>query len=389
MLTRDMAPPKDLDDSKHHPKLLLEALARFDGLLRNPSTPEKDWQALFSDCPYVLSRSLPLRVEPRHIQALGRPGRSEPDFVIRPDPALSLSPRGIIELKTHTEKVLTFPRKDQVVLTRAASTAINQTHVYAEAWWPDRIAVLGNIRYLFVIMGLTSEWASHLQATVFREQLLGQLRSVTLVGYDQLFANYRAGLPRRVVLLVPDASRRDSSAPQDASIVSLLQVGDVRGVELLLQTHAPSIRRALTSTLGRRADADIDSAIHDAARAMMRHAKRLRPDGNLAGYFHVSARRALFRLLHDNQSHQTLPGDAIAVIADQRWLTSTTSPLADKIASAIASLSPIEREVLMADRAHNFRIDSEAVAKLTGTTVQGVYAARSRIKRKLRPLLPP
>ena len=182
----------------------LAALERFDALLRDPAATEAAWQSLFAQCPYILSRSLPFRVDSRRIQALGRRGRSEPDFIIHPDPEQPHGTRGIIELKGHRQPVLTFPRKDQVILTRAASTAVNQVHVYSEAQWPDRLTVLGNDRYLFVIMGLSRTWADHLLKDFVQQQIRGQLRGVTLLGYDQVFENYQASIPRRVVLLVPD-----------------------------------------------------------------------------------------------------------------------------------------------------------------------------------------
>ena len=64
-------------------KELQNARDEFASLLRGSSV-EADFQKLFARCPYVLSRALPLRLEPADIHPMGRPGRSEPDFVFYP-----------------------------------------------------------------------------------------------------------------------------------------------------------------------------------------------------------------------------------------------------------------------------------------------------------------
>jgi hypothetical protein len=182
----------------------LDALAEFEALLAQPRTRELDWQKLFASCPDLLAQSLPLRVSAHRIEALARPGRAEADFLIHPDPSFVGSPRGVIELKTPQSPVLRFPRKDQIILSRSAATAVNQVHHYSSSiQWPDRVVLLGNALYLFVIMGISQGWADKLQHEICRKALHDQLRNVTLLGYDQLFKNAVSAVPRTPILLVP------------------------------------------------------------------------------------------------------------------------------------------------------------------------------------------
>ena len=60
------------------------AVERFVDLLRGELPKEVEFQRLFTEYPFILSRALPLRVEPNEIIPLGRPGKSEPDFLAFP-----------------------------------------------------------------------------------------------------------------------------------------------------------------------------------------------------------------------------------------------------------------------------------------------------------------
>ena len=45
---------------------------------------ELEWQRFFAEHPYVLSMSLPLRLDPQDIMPLARIGKTEPDFIFYP-----------------------------------------------------------------------------------------------------------------------------------------------------------------------------------------------------------------------------------------------------------------------------------------------------------------
>jgi hypothetical protein len=106
------------------------AREQFRELLRL-NAAESEWQALFAEYPYVLSRSLPLRLSPSEIVPLVRPGQSEADFIFYQRSQALITGFGVIELKRHDSRVLTSPRKDLVILTREADTAIRQASQYA------------------------------------------------------------------------------------------------------------------------------------------------------------------------------------------------------------------------------------------------------------------
>jgi hypothetical protein len=168
---------------------LSNALGRFDDLLRTGSK-EADFQRLFSDCPYILSRSLPLRLEPSEIVPLGRPGRSEPDFIAFPGQGGPLNGYGIIELKRPDSRILTQPRKGVLTLSRDAQTAVSQSQVYGRHLESTQdgdahLLMLGNKQHVFIIMGLSEALASKLGSQLYAEQVGGLLpHGCQLIPYD-------------------------------------------------------------------------------------------------------------------------------------------------------------------------------------------------------------
>ncbi len=75
------------------------ARRRFAELLATPNTLEKDWQQLFSECPEILSQSLPLELQPDDIIVGGRPGVSESDFYVYPKQGALVPCCGAVEIK--------------------------------------------------------------------------------------------------------------------------------------------------------------------------------------------------------------------------------------------------------------------------------------------------
>ena len=104
------------------PAELRRARDRFADLLAR-KTAESDWQQLFTDCPYILSTALPLSLSPAEIVPLGRPGRTEADFLIQ---ASSSGPSaglyGVIEIKkpSHEIAVHDEPLPDDVITSTDA-----------------------------------------------------------------------------------------------------------------------------------------------------------------------------------------------------------------------------------------------------------------------------
>ncbi len=188
---------------------LEEARRQFERLLTGPSS-EKDFQGLFTRCPYLLSRSLPLRVESHDIRPLGRPGRSEPDFVFYPRETSVISSFGVIELKRPDTRLITEPRKGLIILTRDTTTAITQATVYARDLERELVSrfrtnvIVGNRSYLFIIAGLTNELASKSRSDTGTAQLQDLVPpGCHIIPYDELLARYEATLPRQAIILTP------------------------------------------------------------------------------------------------------------------------------------------------------------------------------------------
>ena len=188
----------------------------FRHLLARPTT-EREWQGFFTQHPYVLSRSLPVRLEPADILPLGRPGYAEPDFAFYPRGVHPVPFYGVIELKRPESRIASFPRSNVAILTRDAETAIQQVTRYATPPWPffpeelnERPLFLGNNAYLFIIMGMSTELVDRVGMEIYRDALDRRLPgNLQLLPYDTLLHHFEAGLPRVffLVAIEPETKR--------------------------------------------------------------------------------------------------------------------------------------------------------------------------------------
>lgn len=167
-------------------------------------TPEAVWQNFFAKHRYVLSRSLPLKLLPCDVVPLGRPGRSEPDFVLCPGSPDSRRLHGIVELKTNTSQIVRRARRNVLTLTADAQTAVAQLRKYDrqyDEFSPVRRAVtFETATYMFVIMGQTMDLdrvVGEMQND-FRTLMDQQIRFIT---YDDLFKDFSSSLPKPILLL--------------------------------------------------------------------------------------------------------------------------------------------------------------------------------------------
>ena len=190
-------------------RALSAARERFRALIQDRHTPESEWQALFADCPVILSRSLPVRIHEADVVPLARPGRPEPDFVFFPTTSSSpLSPYGVIELKRADTSLVRIPRKDVLTLSADASAAIAQARKYATELGtdlitrPEEIVIIGNSLHLFVIAGMSDELArkvtNEMLQQQYRDLLPGQCQ---IIPYDTLLRAFEAGIPPAIHIL--------------------------------------------------------------------------------------------------------------------------------------------------------------------------------------------
>lgn len=172
-------------------------------------TREDEWQRFFSLNPFVLSDSLPLRLETQDIVPLGRPGHTEPDFIFYPSSVGSIPYHGVIEIKRPDSTIINVTRKNVATLSRDAETAIQQGRAYLKdkaKYFPhrldDSLLFLGNTEHIFVIMGRSTELVAKLGTELFRgmiqERLPGNLQ---ILPYDQILRAFEPRIPQPIFFL--------------------------------------------------------------------------------------------------------------------------------------------------------------------------------------------
>lgn len=206
---------ESIDDSAENesplqtPESLKQARDRFAELLKK-DTSELDWQRFFTQCPYVISESLPLRLQPGDIIPKGRPGISEPDFIFYPQRQLSPYPYGVIELKRPSSTILNTPRKNVLTLASDVHTALAQGVLYADQlerdliMRMDQVAILGSERHIFVILGMSSEIARKVTNELLKKQFERLMPAgMRLIPYDSLFRLFSERIPPLIQFAIP------------------------------------------------------------------------------------------------------------------------------------------------------------------------------------------
>lgn len=196
--------------SRRESKELNEARNLFAAALKNERAKEADFQKLFAEYPRILSEALPLQLSPDQIEPLGRPGRTEPDFVIHPDQNSLTGSYGVIELKRPQSQILLTPRKQLIALTSDAQTAIRQCAFYRAEHFIETVSggeafFLGNSFFSFVIMGLSDELRDKVTSEILRKQLADLIpdRALQIIPYDSLLRQFDSSGAGRFMLLTP------------------------------------------------------------------------------------------------------------------------------------------------------------------------------------------
>ena len=191
------------------PSELRNARDQFDALL-SCKTRESEWQQFFAQHPHVLSLSLPLRLEPRDIEPLGRPGVTEPDFLFYARDTSPIPFYGVIELKRPDSPIGTMTRKNVALLTRGAETPIEQARHYSHTLHrdlikrPDQVLLLGNNSYIFVIMGTSKDLVEKLGMELYDGQVQSKLPgNLQILPYDTLLSRFSTHISPQVLILAP------------------------------------------------------------------------------------------------------------------------------------------------------------------------------------------
>jgi hypothetical protein len=158
--------------------------------------------------------SLPLRIEPADIVPLGRPGRTEPDFIFYPKHTIPAPYYGVIELKKPSSQIVTITRKNVAILSRDAETAIQQATCYSDgiAQYAPTLAeaptvFLGNRTHIFVVMGMSREISEGLAADVYREMIAKRLpQNLQVLPFDTLLTAFESTIRPRIYILTPSST---------------------------------------------------------------------------------------------------------------------------------------------------------------------------------------
>ncbi len=182
---------------------------RFEHLLTTNAS-ENQFQKLFSECPFILSSSLPFRLSPQEIIPLGRPGFTEPDFIYFGSDKFEYPIYGVIEIKRPDTSVLVSPRKNVVIFSAHARTAIEQCEKYSTDLKKnirqrfDSTIMVGNEACNFIIMGVTNSIAAKLLSEWQINDISRQLpRNCRILPYDTVYKQFERSIPPKYMILTP------------------------------------------------------------------------------------------------------------------------------------------------------------------------------------------
>jgi len=355
------------------PLELRDARGRFDDLLKMPRTQEADWQTFFAECPYVLSESLPVRLHSGDIEARGRPGKSEADFLFYPrDPERTPYTHGVIELKRPDTKILTQTRANILQLSRDAQTAVSQASVYLQdlselvITHRYRMLALGNERHAFIILGLSEEIATKVTSDLMGtyDDLLPDPR-LRLIPYDTLFEMFTNAVPPRIHVLV-SATRLLTADTHDGP--RMPRVTGLSSVEALLvmwqagNEHAwsrlvESIRPSLTDFVVRKHSLPPDDAEDVVSEALEHIAAGIQSDEPMTtmGRFETYVTAVVGRIAGSKLKLRLQEQATTARIVNELDMAAPDAPaeealdriLAQQLLEALELLTPNVRRILV------------------------------------------
>jgi CxxC-x17-CxxC domain-containing protein len=186
-----------------------QARDRLVDLLENIDSLEREWQALFTDFPFILTDCLALGIEPTQIIPC-RPGKAEADFYFYPKEEDPLSAYGVVEIKRPKTAILKTPRRDVLTLSADATTAVAQAQKYAIELGAEiqrrrnQLLVMGNLHHIIVIAGMSSEIARKVTTDLLSKQFRRLLPpNCKLIPFDVLSESLASRTPPVIHVAVP------------------------------------------------------------------------------------------------------------------------------------------------------------------------------------------
>lgn len=168
--------------------------------------------------------------------------------------------------------------------------------------------------------------------------------------------------------------------PEVAPLVEAARLGDRAAVAALVAAVQPDVRRYARAAC--RASSDVDDAVQDALCILSRRVGTIRTAQALGAWLVVVARRECRRLERRwGLRHETVEEH----LEDPGLLTRPETELRIDLASAIASLPPHYRDVVILRDVEEMTIDEMAEAR--GLTREAVKARLHRARALLREYL--
>jgi hypothetical protein len=179
-------------------RTLKNARDYFRSLIERNSS-EREWQMLFANYPCIFSESLPLRLHPKDIIPLGRPGKTEPDFIFYPKNTTPPFPYGVIEIKRPDTPILKLPRQNIITLSSSTNTALAQAQEYSQnlkskiITRADELLIVGNEAHIFLIIGMSKEIFDKVTSDILRNKLNNLVPlGCRIIPYDTLLALFES-----------------------------------------------------------------------------------------------------------------------------------------------------------------------------------------------------
>lgn len=188
-----------------------KALAHFESLLRTTHTREQEWQDLFSNNPFVLTDTLPLRLTAIYPQVQLESGRPDFAFFECLGKAPELGYYGVIELKRPQDLLLRVYSEKHIFPSSAMSQAREQVKHYLDEMARTRgignqySLAIGTAGYAFIIIGRTQEILHKCQSELHKLQLRQLLPAgMQFITYDDLFVRFRHDVAEKSQLFILD-----------------------------------------------------------------------------------------------------------------------------------------------------------------------------------------
>ena len=162
--------------------------------------------------------------------------------------------------------------------------------------------------------------------------------------------------------------------PAEAILVARALKGDQEAIEGLVRTAAPAALAAARRVTG---DASLaEDACQEAFLRAFRALGRFRPEASFRAWLRTIAVRCAIDVMRRRRPDAPLPPDPAGAPEDTRHED------ADLLRAALAALSPLEREILLARELEG--VDDKEIARRLDMTVTAVRVRIHRARRRVR-----